>query len=297
MSEILLGVAGRNVVTVRLEPNSVRGQDMAGQPTLYLPLQLQLLPAGQQKDVQYTLVRLAGKLLSQPLGEFASFDVGPLAEVPNPEPFFRQQEALVALDRQRIKRLEDARAGNNAYFQIMLSCLVWYPAQPKFEVTRSSGYLEVQVPKSHWVEGVVSVWNLSNIKVVEIQFPKGTAGENFRASYARVEDAEKLFASGHYKQVLTTLRLSFEALASTLGFEGQDRVKKCFESLFASSHPEKKEKAREALTGVYRFLHMGPHEQANHPDPNAQVPAVTRQDARFALTVAHAIFEYITPGA
>ena len=152
------------------------------------------------------------------------------------------------------------------------------------------------VPKSHWVEGVLSVWNLSNIKVVEIQFPKGTAGENCRASCARVEKAERLFASGQYKQVLTTLRLSFEALANSLGFEGQDHVKKCFEFLFASSHSEKKEKAREALTGIYRFLHMGPHEQASPPDSNAQ-PVVTRQDARFALTLAYAIFEYITPGA
>ena len=294
MSEIWLGVGGRNVITVRLEPNSVRGQDMAGQPTLYLPFQLQLLPAGQQKDVDYTLVRVAGKLLSQPLGELAGFDVGPLAEVPNPEPFFRQQEALVSLDRQRIKRFEDARAGNDAYLQIMLSCLVWYPALQKFEVVRSSGYLEVQVPKSHWVERVVSVWNLSNIKLVEIHFPRGTAGENFRASYARVEEAEKLFASGHYKQVLTTLRLSFEALANSLGFER--RVKECFESLFASSHPDKKEKASEALAGLYRFLHLGPHEQANQPDPSGQ-PVISRQDARFALTLAHAIFEYITPEA
>jgi len=292
MSDVPLEVGGRNVVTVRLEPNSVQGRDMAGQPMLYLPMKLQLLPAGQQKDVQYTLVRLAGKLLSQPLGEFASFDVGPFAEVPNPEPFFRQQEAFVPLDRQRIRRFEDARAGNEAYFQIMLSCLVWYPAQQKFEVTRSSGHLEVRVPQSHWAEKVVSVWNLSNIKVVEIEFPKGAAGENFRATYARVEEAEKLLASGQYKQVLTTLRLSFEALANSLGFER--RVKECFESLFASSNPDKKEKARDALTGIYKFLHLGPHEQANQPASGAQ-PVVTREDARFALTLTYAIFEYITP--
>jgi hypothetical protein len=64
MSELCLEVGGRNVVTVRLDPNTVHGRDMEGQPSLYLPLQLQLLPAGQQKDVQYTLVRLAGKLLN-----------------------------------------------------------------------------------------------------------------------------------------------------------------------------------------------------------------------------------------
>lgn len=46
MSDLYLAVGGRNVVTVRLEPNSVQGRDMAGQPALYLPLQLQLLPAG-----------------------------------------------------------------------------------------------------------------------------------------------------------------------------------------------------------------------------------------------------------
>lgn len=295
MSDVYLAVADRNVVTVRLEPNSVQARDMAGQPALYLPLQLQVLPAGQQKDVQYTLVRLAGKLLNQPLGEFASFDVGPLAVVPNPEPFFRQHEAFVALDRQRIRRFEDARAGNEAYFQIMLSCLVWYPAQQKFEVTHSSGYLEVKVPQSHWADNVVSVWNLSNTRLVEIEFPKGTAGENFRTSYARVEEAERLLASGLYKQVLTTLRLSFEALAISLGYDNK-HVKECFESLFVSSHPDKKEKARDALTSIYKFLHLGPHEQANLQDPRSQ-PVVSRQDARFALTLAYAIFEYITPEA
>jgi hypothetical protein len=178
MSEVWLPVGGRNVITVRLEANNVQGRDMAGQPALYLPLQLQLLPAGQQKDVQYTLVRLAGKFLCQPLGEFASFDVGPLAEVPNPEPFFRQQEALVAFDRRQISRFEQARAEKDAYLQVMLTGLLWYPAQQKFEVTRSSsGFLELSVPRSHWIDRVLSAWNLTQIKVVEIKFPGSAAGE------------------------------------------------------------------------------------------------------------------------
>ncbi len=294
MSETWLEVGGRNVVTVRLEPNSVHGRDMAGMPALYFPLQLQLLPGGEKADVQYTVVRIAGTVQNSPLGEFASFDAGPLALVPNPAPLFRQQDALVALDRQRIRRFEEARAGNDAYFEIMLSGLVWFPTQQKFEVTRASGYLQVSVPKSHWAERVISAWGLSNIKVVEVRFPKSAAGENFRASYARVEEAEKLFANGQYKQVLTTLRLSFEALAISLGFES--RVKDCFESLFASSHPDKKEKAREALTGIYKFLHLGPHEQAKQPEPSGEA-VVSREDARFALTLAYAIFEYITPNA
>ena len=267
---------------------------MAGQPALYLPLQLQLLPGGQQKDVQYQVVRLAGKLQSQPLGEFADFDAGTMAEAPNPDPFFRQQEALVMLDRRQISQFEDVRAGRDAYFQVALTGTVWYPAEGKFEVVgQHSGFLDVNVPRSHWVDRVLSAWKFSSIKIVEIKFPSSAVGENFHNSYARVEEAERQFASGQYKQVLTTLRMSFEGLAKSLGFEAAG--KELFESLFASAHPEKREKARDALTGIYRFLHLGPHEQTSDPGSSAE-PVVTRQDARFALTLAHTIFEYITPG-
>jgi len=170
---------------------------------------------------------------------------------------------------------------------------LWYPAQQKFEVTRSSsGSLELSVPRSQWIDRVLSVWNLTQIKVIEIKFPGSAAGENFRNSYSRVEEAERLFTSGQYKQVLTTLRLSFEGLAKSLGFPAAG--KDFFEALFAPAHPEKREKARDALTGIYRFLHLGPHEQANNLDLGTQ-PVITRQDARLALTLAHAIFEYITP--
>jgi hypothetical protein len=290
MSEISLTVGSRNLITVRLESNNVQGRDLAGRPALYLPLQIQLLGAGQQGDVQYTLIGIAGKLLSPQSREFASFDVGLLAEVPSQHPFFRQQEALVPLDHRQVKQFEDTRAGNNAHFQVMLSGLLWFPHQQKFEVSRSTQQLDVIVPRSHWIDRVISAWNICNLKLIEIEFPKSAVGDNFRTSYTRVEEAERLFASGQYKQVLTTLRLSFEALANSLGFER--RIKDCFDSLFSSFHPDKREKVRDALTGIYKFLHLGPHEQANHADPNAE-PVVTRQDARFALTLAYAIFEYI----
>ncbi len=291
MSDVWLAVGGLNVITVRLEPNNVRGRDMAGQPALYLPLQLQLLPAGQQGQSQYTLVRLAGALQNQPLNEFGSFEVGPLAELPNPAPFYRQLDALVALDHRRIRRFEDARAGNNAHFQIMLSCLVWHPAQQKFEASRSSGYLEVTVPRSQWADNVVCVWNLSHIKVIEIEFPKSAAGENFRAAYAKVEGAERLFGNGQWKQALGELYSAFEALAKTLGAAKPDQ--QFFAGLLCGLHPVKKEKLKLALDGFCDLLHLGRHE----PKEAAETFAVSRQDARFALTMAYAIFEYITPKA
>jgi hypothetical protein len=293
MSEVWLTTSGRNAITVRLDSNNVSGRSLAGLPALFFPIELQLLPGGEKGDAPYTMLRLAGTLQSQTLGEFASFEAGPMAEPSSPQPYFRQKQITVALDRERIKRFEEARGGNNANIQLSFSCLLWHPTQQEFEFIWG-GPLQVDIPKSHWVERVLAFWNLSNTKVIEIRFPKNESGENFRNAYARVEEAEKHFASGQYKQVLTSLRLSFEGLAKSFG--SQAAGKEFFESLFASSHPEKREKARDALTGIYRFLHLGPHEQANHPDSDGQA-VVTRQDARFALIMAHAIFEYIIPEA
>lgn len=291
MSEIWLTANGRNAITVRLESNNVSGRDFAGLPALFFPLELQLLPGGDKGDAQYTLVRLAGTLQNQPLGQFAAFEVGPMADPSTPQAFFRQKQVTVALDRLRVKRFEDARAGNNANFDIMVSGLLWHFTQQKFEAV-FGGPLQVQVPKSHWAERVLFFWNLSSLKVVEIEFPKSAAGENFRNAYARVEEAERHFAGGQYKQMLTTLRMSFEGLAKSLGFQAAG--KDFFDSLFTSTYPDKREKGRDALTGLYRFLHLGPHEHAGDPGESGQ-PVITRQDARFALTLAYAIFEYITP--
>lgn len=292
MSEVTFTVANRHVATVRLDPNSLQGRDAAGLPVLYLPFKLQLLLAGDNDDVQYSVIQLAGLLQNPTLGEFARFEIAPSALVPSAKPFDRHQEAIVALDRLRIKRFEDARAGENAHFQIALSALVWMPGKNTFDTPYFSGNLEVIVPKSQWVESVLKPWNLSASTVVEIKFPKGDAGETFRAAYARVEEAERLFASGLYKQTLTNLRLAFESLAKSQGF---DRAgEEFFESFFASAHQEKRDKARDALNGFYRFLHLGPHEQAI-PSELATQLVISRPDARFALTMAHTIFEYITP--
>ena len=93
MTEVSFVVADHQVATVRLDPNSLQGREMAGVPVLYLPLKLQLLPSGQKRDVEYTMVRLAGTLQNQPLREFARFEASPIAAVPNATPFDRHQDA------------------------------------------------------------------------------------------------------------------------------------------------------------------------------------------------------------
>ncbi len=291
MSEVWLQIASQNVITVRLEPNSVQGRDMAGQPALYLPLQLQLLPAGQQGSLQYTLLRLAGKLQNSALNDFAAFEVGPLAPVPSATPFFRQHDALVVLDRQRVRRFEDTRAGNDAHFQILFSGLISYPAEQrqKFEITHPLGNMEVVIPRSHWVDRVLPFWNLSNVKLIEIKFPGGTAGENFRKAYAKVETAEKLYANGQWKQTLAELYSAFESLAKAFDFAKPDQ--QFFAGMLSTLHPVKKEKVKLSLDAFCDLLHLGRHE----PREAAEAFNVSPQDARFALIMAHAVFEYITP--
>jgi len=191
------------------------------------------------------------------------------------------------LDRQRVKGFEDARAESDAHFQIMLSCLVWFPLTQRFEVPLGSTSLDIVVPRSQWVDKVVSSWNLSSIKVVEIRFPKGVVGDNFRAAYMKVEAAERLFANGQWKQTLAELYSGSEVLANAFGFAKPDQ--QFFATLI--SHPIKKEKFKLALDYFCDALHLGRHE----PKEAAEAFSVFAKDARFALTMAHAVFEYITP--
>ncbi len=291
MAEASFSIRSFNVLKVRLDPTDVQGRDVGGLPVLSFPLKLQLLPAGpEQTGLQYVLLRLAGSVSGHPIGEFASFDAGPLAEASHPSAFERHCEVSVPLDRVRVKRFEDARAGSNAGLTLSFSGLVWLSApQSTFERIHASSQLQIDVPKSHWAERVLHPWGLDSVKLVELTFPKSEAGENFRAAYSHVETAEKHFANGEYKQVLVELHSAFEGLARELGFSNPDQ--QFFAHMLAEFHPEKKEKTKLALDYLCGFLHLGRHQ----PKTSPETFQISRSDARFGLVMAHSVFEYITP--
>ena len=64
------------------------------------------------------------------MGEFASFDAGPLAEQSNASPYDRAEEVVVPLDRLQVKRFEDTRAGANAQLNISFLGLIYSAADP-----------------------------------------------------------------------------------------------------------------------------------------------------------------------
>ena len=293
MAEVYLQVRSYGVMTIRIDQTAVRGDGSPTRRVLRLPFEVQILSIqGKQQTIDYTIIRMAGVIKMKDMQTLAEFEARPLSEESNSGAFFRQLYIEIPLDLPTIEKFEEARSRGDAFLFVSFSGLLWFPKEAKFEKITSASDLQFSVPRSTWTDQVLPRWGLSTVKLVEIRFPQGTAGDNFRNAYARVEAAEKSFANGLYKQVLTELRLSFEALAISLEFKGQ--VKECLESLFADSHPDKREKARDALNGLYRFLHLGPHEQGGQAEAGGQ-PVVLRRDARFALTMAYAIFEYITP--
>ncbi len=290
MPEVGLNVGNFQVITLRLEPTDLYASGTPAWPRLTFRFQIQLLPArDQQTEFNYVLLRLAGHLETPPIGVFAEFEVGPLVEESRSTPYFRQLNVSVDLDHRRIRQLEYARSGRDLQLQLRFFGVAWLPKGLKFDAIQSSGVLQIVVPRSHWADQVLSRWGLANVKLIEITFAAGELGEVFRAAYARVEAAEKLFANGQYKQVLAELYSCFEGLAKSMGFGKPDQS--FFAQLLAEVHPTKKECAKLALGQFCDFLHLGRHEAKEAPASFE----ISRSDARFALIMTQSVFEYITP--
>ncbi|OFW28919.1 MAG: hypothetical protein A3J28_01165 [Acidobacteria bacterium RIFCSPLOWO2_12_FULL_60_22] len=293
MGEVSLTIRGYQGLVISLDPAEVRGEGSAARPVLYLPLKVQITSIpGQKGPVSYTLLRLAGTLGISPNDEIAAFELPPLADVSCPRGYDLHHGVNVPLGHAVIRRLEDVRDGKDAQLSIRFSALVWYPPDSSFVNVASPGPLQLTVPRSTWADNVLSQWGLSLVKIVEIKFPANQAGENFRAAYARVEAAEKLYANGLWKQTLAELYSAFEDLAKSLGFARPDQ--QFFVSLLAEFPSAKKEKAKLALAYLCDFYHLGRHEPEKESQPN-NLPFILRRDARLGLTLAHAFFEYLTP--
>ena len=108
-----------------------------------------------------------------------------------------------------------------------------------------------------------------------------------------MESAEKLFANGLWKQTLAELYSAFEDLAKNSRYSKPDQ--QFFASLLAESHPVKKEKAKLALDYLCSFFNWDGTSQAMDLHLAICPFVLPPRDARLGLTLAHAIFEYLTP--
>lgn len=291
MAETRCNIRNCEVLVARLDETQVRGSGSSFRPILQLPLKLHVMPArGDRGEMNYVLLRLAGTLSCPSISEFAEFESPPMAEESRPDAhYFRQADLRIPLDHRRIRQFEDARSGANATLTVNLSSLVWFTEDQKFERVYCGTPLQLIVPRSTWADQVLAPWGLDRVKLVEIRFPLSDAGDNYRAAYTNLEDAERHFANGQWKETLAELYSAFEGLAKATGFN--DPNQQFFAHILQAFHSDKKDKTKLALDYLCEFLHLGRHEPKTSPETFQISPS----DARFALTMAHAVFEYITP--
>lgn len=287
MAEGYFNIKNRGVARVRLEPTDVFGMGSAAFPILMLQLKLQLLPAQLDSSVvNYTLVRLAGKVaVGNENTELATFEAPPLAETSNNNSYERQLGVNVPLTLRQVKHIEELRDGKNPFFNLTFTGLVAIQPSYEFEQLRELT-LQLHVPRSHWIDNVLNRWNISDLRLLEIN-PPTMGRKELALAYSRLGQAEHFYRTGDYPHVLTELRSAFAAVAAC--YSAQQADKNAFDKMLINTHPKVREKLREAFHDFAGFLHLGPHE----PSPTQEVPVpISRHDARFALVTAHAIFEY-----
>lgn len=285
MSETSFTVKGNGVGRVRLEPTEIIGIGSPANPQLVLPLKFQLLPFG---PTAYTLLRVNAKIFvgneNHPVG---AAEHPPIAEDSMPNPYDRTVNLSVPLTLKQIKHIEDIRDGNNLLLRITLSGLVVLKQTTEFERLQDMS-LQVTVPRSHWIDTALKAWGVSDLRLLEIKFP-GDSPKDIATARVRLERAEELYRTGDYPHVLTQLRSAFDAMAEAYSQKGVG--KEAWEKILTHTHAGVRDKLLDSFAAFRQFLHLGPHE----PLPTAQTPTpISRQDARFALVVAHAIFEYFS---
>lgn len=292
MAEATFIVNNCGVIRVRLEPTEIFGGGTRSNPILILRFKLQLSPlpaAGKQPGDQarhYTLIRFGGKLSAHPNEELLTFEAPPMAEMSSLQAYEHQFELPVAIDTSRLKRIEELRGGKDPSLQFNLTGLIAMQ-DGRFERIQNAS-LALTIPRSHWIDHVLNRLAICDLRLLEIEFPSNARNE-IQVAKERLQRAEQLYRTGDYAQVLTALRAAFLAIAECYGAKTADR--NLFEKMLVNTHPEMRDKLRDAFDYLYRVFHAGPHEPI--PKPETPIP-VSRHDARFALVTAHAIFEYFS---
>jgi hypothetical protein len=283
MSETSFNVKNNGVGRVRLESTDIVGIGSPANPQLLLGIKFQLLPLGPNP---YTLLRVHGKIFigneNQPV---ATAEHTPIAEQAYQNIYERTVQLAVPLTLTQIKHIEDVRSGNDLRFRLTLSGLI--ALKDEFERLQDMN-LDISVPRSHWLDMALKPWGVSDLRQLEIKFP-GASHKEMVTARERLERAEGLYRVGDYPHVLTELRNAFDAIAQAYSQKGVP--KDAWEQMLTNTHPTVRERLLETLAEFRKILHLGPHQ----PLPTAETPTpISRQDARFALVVAHAVFEYFS---
>lgn len=285
MSETSFSVKGNGVGRVRLESTDVIGAGSPANPQLILPLKLQLSPFG---SIGYTLLRVSAKIyVGNENHPVATAEHPAIVEEPSANAYDRTVNLHVPLTLTQIKHIEDIRDGKDLLIRVTLSGLVSLKQPNEFERLQDMN-LQVPIPRSHWIDNSLKAWGVSDLRLLEINFP-GNSAKEMTTARERLMQAEALYRVGDYPQVLAQLRSAFDAIAEAYSQKGVS--KEAWEQMLTRTHADVRVKLLGTFKAFRDFLNLGPHP----PMPTTQTPVpISRQDARFALVVAHAVFEYFS---
>ena len=122
MAETTFQIGNYSAIKLRLEPTEIYGSANSTSPILTLQLKMQLPSISAQPTIEYTMIRLAGRLK---IGneQLAIFEAPPMAEVSSVQGYEHQFQVEVPLGIREAKRIEDLRDGKDPRFRISLSGL------------------------------------------------------------------------------------------------------------------------------------------------------------------------------
>jgi hypothetical protein len=292
MPSTSFALRGQHVGRVTLEVADIRAEGAYWRPILHLPLKLSLMPLGGPDAAigsNFYLLQTDCELYYGSHEELASFQVPWVVEQANPQPYERDFPIRVELSPLIVQRIEELRSGKDPQFELELKALVSLGAGGNFDKVRAQSRLAFAVPRSTWTDRVLEVWKLGRHKLIDIEFPHNRTGEQFKKAYTKLEEAEKHFSNGQWRETLASIYAAFELLAKSRKFSKPDQ--QFFAALLADHNPVTKESAKRMLDSFCAFLHLGRHETAPADSPR---PVAGRNEARLSLITAHAVFEYLS---
>ena len=116
--------------------------------------------------------------------ELATFEAPPLAETSNTNSYERQLNLNVPLNIRQVKHIEELRDGKNPVFTVTLTALVALQPSNEFEQLRDLT-LQLHVPRSHWIDHALNRWNISDLRLLEVNGPM-TGRKEMALAYARL---------------------------------------------------------------------------------------------------------------
>lgn len=197
------------------------------------------------------------------------------------------------LDQKRIERIEDIRRGRTITFQLKINGIVHNkgPTVSLAEI-RSQGSMPIEIPQSHWVTKILSIWNYGQAKLVEIYFPKTYNHDILKESYQHIERAIRHFNNGSDRETLAAIYDAFESMAQQIDCKDPD--KNFFSKLLKGVSGQRHDKMKELLHRFCQYLHLGRHEQKKPDEPQKPPIPIDRKDSEFSITIAQVIYSYLS---